>query len=326
MKTINKNRGQVGIGTLIVFIAMVLVAAIAAGVLINTAGFLQTQAQDTGEESTEQVADSLNVITQTGTVNYEDNINEIRVGVQPASGADDLNLAELTVQYVSDDEFANLVVGDDTQNSDGSSQATGDTNPNNIYLTTESQATYRISQITAENPGDVVMTDSSDRYELVIPLGVTADSWSDSTTEVSTTATISSPPLTTGDTVDLSGDNPLNDLKSVKNDGDNSVDYTEDFEISDPDPSANGGNGPVIKYVGDADLTPSDSSGSSTDTLSITYDEVDYNNLDQDALTPLDEGEELELTITTDVGSQTVAFLQVPDSLSGDDAGSTVNL
>ncbi|WP_248516435.1 archaellin/type IV pilin N-terminal domain-containing protein [Salinarchaeum laminariae] len=98
------DRGQVGIGTLIVFIAMVLVAAIAAGVLINTAGFLQDQAQNTGEESTAQVANNIQVQTQNGIVNSVptgDNITHIEVGVQPAAGAEAINLEDLTIQYTN---------------------------------------------------------------------------------------------------------------------------------------------------------------------------------------------------------------------------------
>ncbi|MFC7058109.1 hypothetical protein [Halovenus salina] len=47
---------------------------------------------------------------------------------------------------------------------------------------------------------------------------------------------------------------------------------------------------------------------------------------DQGPLKSLNEGNSVEVTITNEVGSQTVAFLQVPDSLSGDDPGTTVNL
>ena len=152
------ERGQVGIGTLIVFIALVLVAAIAAGVLINTAGFLQTQAEQTGEESTDQVANNLNVITAVGEVGFEDagedEIGEVRLGVQPAAGADDINLAELTIQFVSDDDFAQLT-----------SAGTADEDPSGVDAADEE---YGVDVITAEDDEDLVMTDSSDRYELVI--------------------------------------------------------------------------------------------------------------------------------------------------------------
>ncbi|RYJ15334.1 flagellin, partial [Halogeometricum borinquense] len=71
------DRGQVGIGTLIVFIAMVLVAAIAAGVLVNTAGFLQATAQDAGQESVNKVTNRVDVVSTHGIVN--DEANELTV-------------------------------------------------------------------------------------------------------------------------------------------------------------------------------------------------------------------------------------------------------
>ena len=99
-----EERGQVGIGTLIVFIAMVLVAAIAAGVLINTAGFLQTQAEATGEESTSQVRDRLQVVSQSGTIgDGGDNLEELEFVVSQAPGADSIDLNEVNVEFIGAD-------------------------------------------------------------------------------------------------------------------------------------------------------------------------------------------------------------------------------
>jgi len=97
-----EERGQVGIGTLIVFIAMVLVAAIAAGVLINTAGFLQTQAEATGEESTSQVSDRLQIVSTSGDVDNSQEVENVTfiVATSPGSGAVDLN--QTTVEFVGE--------------------------------------------------------------------------------------------------------------------------------------------------------------------------------------------------------------------------------
>jgi len=109
----DNDRGQVGIGTLIVFIAMVLVAAIAAGVLINTAGLLQSQAEATGEESSEQVTDRVVVQSVSGTANDTvEELDEINITVRRSPGAGDINLENVIIEVFANGESATLTEGD----------------------------------------------------------------------------------------------------------------------------------------------------------------------------------------------------------------------
>jgi flagellin FlaB len=105
-----EERGQVGIGTLIVFIAMVLVAAIAAGVLINTAGFLQTQAEATGEESTEQVSNSLQVDSVVSEVESGE-LRAIAIDVSLAPGSDPIDITSATLEYIGDSSSGTYPIG-----------------------------------------------------------------------------------------------------------------------------------------------------------------------------------------------------------------------
>ncbi|MEZ3162397.1 archaellin/type IV pilin N-terminal domain-containing protein [Halorubrum sp. RMP-47] len=160
-----EERGQVGIGTLIVFIAMVLVAAIAAGVLINTAGFLQSQAESTGQESTDLVSERIEVTSPVGIVGSESDgeLESIKLTVTGAPGADQIDLSETTIQAVGPNGQANLVFT--TREADGST--TIDPNTDN-YATRIDKGEFAVLKDGTLQDGSQAVISEDEQYTIVV--------------------------------------------------------------------------------------------------------------------------------------------------------------
>jgi flagellin-like protein len=130
-----KDRGQVGIGTLIVFIALVLVAAIAAGVLINTADLLQGQAQQTGQESTEQVTNNVNVISASGTTTADSDLDSVFVRVSKAPGSGDIRMSDATFRWVGEGNAVTMTTSDDSVSITGDTDLTDESDVAVVEIT-----------------------------------------------------------------------------------------------------------------------------------------------------------------------------------------------
>ena len=93
------NRAQMGIGTLIIFIAMVLVAAVAAAVLIQTSGVLQQRATETGKEATAEVSSNIGVETIIGEriTASSSNLQWINISIKVMAGAGDIDISQMRV-------------------------------------------------------------------------------------------------------------------------------------------------------------------------------------------------------------------------------------
>jgi flagellin FlaB len=103
-KIMKKDVGSIGIGAMIVFIAMVLVAGIAASVLIQTSTKLETQAMQTGSETTAEVASGIAVFDVLGyTASSSVDISLLAIGVRPRAGSDGIDLSTVFVELSDSD-------------------------------------------------------------------------------------------------------------------------------------------------------------------------------------------------------------------------------
>lgn len=89
------KKGEMGMGTLIIFIAMVLVAAVAAAVLISTTGSLQNKALATGKDTKKEIGTSINVLQAYAEDGTDQSVDEFYETVKLNAGSDSLRFNDL---------------------------------------------------------------------------------------------------------------------------------------------------------------------------------------------------------------------------------------
>lgn len=112
-----KRRGQAGIGTLVMFVALVTVAAIAGGALLGGANAIRLQAEDETESTIADIGTGLTVVNEVGRVNDDgESVRYVRLSVKLGSGTNESDLRNATIHYTDDDTTATLNFTNQTAN------------------------------------------------------------------------------------------------------------------------------------------------------------------------------------------------------------------
>jgi archaeal flagellin FlaB len=101
MKRLGTKReiGAIGIGTLIIFIALILVAAIASAVIIKTAEELEERAQESGQQAEEMVRNTPWITYAEGTVT-SGNINTVDIYMK-LYGSEGVDMRDVLIHLVA---------------------------------------------------------------------------------------------------------------------------------------------------------------------------------------------------------------------------------
>lgn len=117
----NADRGLAGVAALIIFIAIVLVGAITAAVILDVSGSLEQQAAQTGEDASNQISSTLQILERTADVDGGgDGLESISYIVSVAPGTPSYQLDDMLITKTGEDQRFDIVSEneDDAQSDD----------------------------------------------------------------------------------------------------------------------------------------------------------------------------------------------------------------
>ena len=91
----NRDEGSIGIGAMIVFIALILVAAVASTIIIKTAEELQQNAESTSDDTRKEISGKVNIIQIIVNGSTNNDIDSLIVTAKIASGSTDVQVQDI---------------------------------------------------------------------------------------------------------------------------------------------------------------------------------------------------------------------------------------
>lgn len=159
---IREQAGLAGVAALIIFAALILVAAISAAVIIDVTGGLEQQVEQTGQDASNQLSSSMQILSVIGNVSdTSDEITEVRYVVSISPGTNVVDLTRVSVDYITSQGAVTLSEADSGTDT---FQVVELVSENNNKLIESSDERYRID-IDHQNLSGIGNLTENDRVE-----------------------------------------------------------------------------------------------------------------------------------------------------------------
>ncbi len=122
----NREEGSIGIGAMIVFIALILVAAVASTIIIKTAEELQQNAEQTSSDTRKEISGKINIVNamvNRSGLDGDSNVDSIVFTGKVAAGAVNLQVQNIDWLLTCGDDAAYGLVGGNLATTDAGGEA-----------------------------------------------------------------------------------------------------------------------------------------------------------------------------------------------------------